>query len=59
VQETNEGISMDMVRSHSRFATLWPRLGLESIAALAEQGNMIRAFYYHFPNWIGASIFFL
>ena len=23
----------------------------------AEQGNMIRAFYYHFPNWIGASIF--
>jgi len=24
----------------------------------AEQGNMIRAFYYHFPNWIGAGIFF-
>lgn len=23
----------------------------------AEQANMIRAFYYHFPNWIGASIF--
>lgn len=23
----------------------------------AEQGNMIRAFYYHFPNWIGAGIF--
>ena len=23
----------------------------------AQQGNMIRAFYYHFPNWIGASIF--
>ncbi len=23
----------------------------------AEQGNMIRAFYYHFPNWIGASVF--
>jgi heme exporter protein C len=24
----------------------------------AAQANMIRAFYYHFPNWIGASIFF-
>ncbi|WP_396127392.1 cytochrome c biogenesis protein CcsA [Acidicapsa acidisoli] len=24
----------------------------------AAQGNMIRAFYYHFPNWIGTSIFF-
>ncbi|SFR97829.1 heme exporter protein C [Granulicella pectinivorans] len=23
----------------------------------AQQGNMIRAFYYHFPNWIGASVF--
>jgi len=23
----------------------------------AQQGNMIRAFYYHFPNWIGAGIF--
>jgi heme exporter protein C len=23
----------------------------------AEQGNMVRAFYYHFPNWIGAGIF--
>lgn len=23
----------------------------------ALQGNMIRAFYYHFPNWIGAGIF--
>lgn len=23
----------------------------------ADQGNMIRAFYYHFPNWIGVSIF--
>jgi len=23
----------------------------------AQQGNMGRAFYYHFPNWIGASIF--
>lgn len=23
----------------------------------AEQGNMIRAFYYHFPNWIGAGVF--
>jgi heme exporter protein C len=22
-----------------------------------EQGNMIRAFYYHFPNWIGAGVF--
>jgi heme exporter protein C len=22
-----------------------------------QQGNMIRAFYYHFPNWIGAGIF--
>jgi heme exporter protein C len=24
----------------------------------AMQGNMIRAFYYHFPNWIGAGVFF-
>lgn len=23
----------------------------------AAQGNMVRAFYYHFPNWIGAGIF--
>lgn len=23
----------------------------------AQQGNMIRAFYYHFPNWIGAGVF--
>lgn len=23
----------------------------------AQQGNMIRAFYYHLPNWIGAGIF--
>ena len=23
----------------------------------AQQGNMMRAFYYHFPNWIGASVF--
>jgi heme exporter protein C len=23
----------------------------------ADQGNMVRAFYYHFPNWIGASVF--
>lgn len=23
----------------------------------AAQGNMIRAFYYHFPNWIGTGIF--
>ena len=23
----------------------------------AQQGNMIRAFYYHFPDWIGASLF--
>ncbi|WP_052200932.1 cytochrome c biogenesis protein CcsA [Terriglobus sp. TAA 43] len=23
----------------------------------ADQGNMIRAFYYHFPNWIGAGVF--
>jgi heme exporter protein C len=23
----------------------------------AQQGNMGRAFYYHFPNWIGASVF--
>ena len=23
----------------------------------AQQGNMIRAFYYHFPDWIGASVF--
>ena len=23
----------------------------------AEQGNMVRAFYYHFPNWVGAGIF--
>lgn len=23
----------------------------------AEQGNMVRAFYYHFPNWIGAGVF--
>ncbi len=22
-----------------------------------QQGNMIRAFYYHFPNWIGTSVF--
>ena len=23
----------------------------------SDQGNMIRAFYYHFPNWIGAGVF--
>ena len=23
----------------------------------ADQGNIVRAFYYHFPNWIGASVF--
>lgn len=23
----------------------------------AAQGNMIRAFYYHFPNWIGVGVF--
>jgi heme exporter protein C len=23
----------------------------------AQQGNMARAFYYHFPDWIGASVF--
>ncbi|MGB6828517.1 MAG: cytochrome c biogenesis protein CcsA [Terracidiphilus sp.] len=23
----------------------------------SQQGNMVRAFYYHFPDWIGASVF--
>ena len=32
-------------------------LALQGSPPDAEQGNMIRAFYYHFPNWIGASIF--
>src|SRR5580698_5745203 len=33
------------------------RLALWASPPDAEQGNMIRAFYYHFPNWIGAGIF--
>jgi heme exporter protein C len=33
------------------------RLALWASPPDAEQANMIRAFYYHFPNWIGASIF--
>jgi len=24
----------------------------------SQQGNMIRSFYYHFPNWIGVGVFF-
>ncbi len=32
-------------------------LALRASPPDAEQGNMIRAFYYHFPNWIGAGIF--
>lgn len=33
------------------------RLALWASPPDADQGNMIRAFYYHFPNWIGASVF--
>jgi heme exporter protein C len=33
------------------------RLALWASPPDAEQANMIRAFYYHFPNWIGASVF--
>jgi heme exporter protein C len=32
-------------------------LALHASPPDAQQGNMIRAFYYHFPNWIGAGIF--
>ncbi len=32
-------------------------LALHASPPDADQGNMIRAFYYHFPNWIGASVF--
>ncbi len=32
-------------------------VGLRDSPPDAQQGNMIRAFYYHFPNWIGAGIF--
>ena len=32
-------------------------LALQGSPPDAQQGNMIRAFYYHFPDWIGASVF--
>jgi heme exporter protein C len=57
-----------MSRMSKAFFGLWPvitlsLLGYGLYVALldsppdAQQGNMIRAFYYHFPNWIGAGIF--
>src|SRR5882724_1662972 len=33
-------------------------LALQGSPPDAAQGNMIRAFYYHFPNWIGSGLFF-
>ena len=32
-------------------------LALRTSPPDADEGNMVRAFYYHFPNWIGASVF--
>lgn len=32
-------------------------LALQGSPPDAAQGNMIRAFYYHFPNWIGVGVF--
>lgn len=32
-------------------------LALKGSPPDAAQGNMIRAFYYHFPNWIGVGVF--